>query len=285
MDNYTLINKKFVLSQNAQISTSQRACKFGDGIFETCKIFNGVIYDFESHKKRLEYGLEALEIEFDTSDLKENCYKLIKKNKLENGILKISISRGIGSMGYLPAENIEALEIIETTGEKKINRDKIIIGVSKIKLYKKPSFLQKCKTMQSLNYVLAKIAARKKSFFDDVMISDEGFVGECSSSNIFWIKNGKIYTSSLKCNILSGTVRQKILQKFVMKINIVEASISRLLSADEIFLTNSNFLVLAVDMLVFNDKKIKFQKKISDQVLNFINEDLKNYCLKNAPKK
>lgn len=276
MDNYTLINKKIVLSSKALISVKERACRFGDGVFESLKIVNGKIYDYKSHENRLIRGLKALKINADISDLEKDSCKLIAENKIKNGMLRIAISRGNGSMGYLPKDGILPLIIIETAQEIKIISKRIKLGISKVRLLKRPLFLQKCKTMQSLQYILAKISSKQTGHFDDIMLSQRGFIGECSSSNIFWIKNNKIYTPSLKCDILPGTIRNKILRKF--KVNAVETKVERLKEADEVFLTNSNFLVIAIDEIIFKDQKVKYKKEFSKRILDFINKDIEKKC-------
>ncbi len=275
MNNFRLINKKIIEKKFAKISIEERGFKFGDGIFETCKIYQGIIYDYKSHQDRIEAGLKALQIDFDIKNLKENCQKLIKKNKIKNGILRIYISRGIGSMGYLPAKKIKSLLVVETFKERKVRREKIRLGISKIKLYPKENFLQNCKTAQSLNYILAKIEARKNNNFDDVMISFEGLIGECSSSNIFWIKNQKIFTSSAKSFILEGLMRKKIIENFDVKI--IDTKIDDLINADEVFITNSNLLILGVDEIIIDKKIIKYRKDFTKNIINFIKNDLENY--------
>jgi len=273
--NYVLINRKLVLEKNASIAITERACRFGDGIFETCKIIDGIIYNYKAHEARIIKGLKALQISASINNLKIDSYHLIQKNQIKNGILRILISRGSGSIGYLPLQKIEPLIIIETAEERKVNDKKIIIGISKIKTLKRSKLLQNCKTMQSLNYVLAKINAVKSGHFDDVMLSEKGHISECSSANIFFVKNGKIFTSSKKCDALLGTIREKILREFPLKINLVEASVERLSNADEVFLTNASFLVLAVDELVIGKKKIKLQKDVSHQILKWLEADAK----------
>ena len=237
-----------------------------------------MIYNYNLHEARIIKGLKALQISANITNLKNDSYHLIQKNQIKNGILRISISRGDGSIGYLPAQKIEPLIIIETAAERKIDDKKIIIGISKIKAPKRSRILQNCKTMQSLNYILAKINAKKSGHFDDVMLNEHGLVSECSSANIFWVKNGKIFTSSTKCDALLGTVRGKILRDFPLKINLVEASVKRLCGADEIFLTNASFLVLAADDLIVGKKKIKLQKSMSNQVLQWLESDMQKYC-------
>ncbi len=282
MKNYILINQKFSLASDATISIYERACRFGDGIFESCKIIDGIIYDYEAHEARIIRGLKALKISADIKNLQNDSYHLIQKNQLKNGTLRISISRGIGSIGYLPTHETAALVIVETTAAQNSLPEKIKLGISSIKVAKQQEFLQKCKTMQGLNYILAKIAAREKNNFDDVMLSHEGFVSECSSANIFWIKNHKIFTPSKKCDMLFGTIREKLLQKFPQKINAVEASVTRLVGADEIFITNANLLLLPIDELIFgknNEKKIKLKKTQSSQILQWLQDDIEKYKL------
>jgi branched-subunit amino acid aminotransferase/4-amino-4-deoxychorismate lyase len=43
---YVMINQKLIIETQALISVRERACRFGDGIFETCKIIDGIIYDY-----------------------------------------------------------------------------------------------------------------------------------------------------------------------------------------------------------------------------------------------
>jgi branched-subunit amino acid aminotransferase/4-amino-4-deoxychorismate lyase len=220
-----------------------------------------------------------LEINTDIKDLQKKCYQLIKKNHCQNGILRIAISRGIGSEGYLPTNETKALTIIETIAEKNNIPTKIRIGISKIKTPKKSKILQNCKTMQSINYVLTKIAAAKSGNFDDVMLSEKNYIAECSSANIFWIKNNRVYTSGAACDILCGTMRQKLLsKKFTGKITIKKAKLSQLKNADEVFLSNSILLVLPVDEIIFNNNKtIKFKKNISLKILEKVKMDAKKY--------
>ncbi len=277
MNNYVLINQKLVDESQALISVKERACRFGDGIFETFKIVSGIIYDYESHFARIKRGLKALEISAKINNLQTDSYQLIKKNQIKDGILRISISRGIGSMGYLPKDNILPLIIIETISEARYPSGEITLGISKIKAPKRPRILQNCKTMQGLNYVLAKINAKKSGHFDDVILSESRYISECSSTNIFWVKNGKIFTPQSSCDILLGTTREKIIKKFPLKINLVKARLASLCGADEIFLTNSNFLVLPVDKLIVGKKNVKFKKEISSQVLQWLNDDIEKY--------
>lgn len=265
---YIFKNQQLVEEKQVRISIHERGFLFGDGIFETCKISNGKIYDFKSHEDRIRKGLKELKFFVEIADLEKRSQQLIKKNQIKNGILRISISRGIGSAGYLPTYESKPLVIIETLVERKLP-EKICLGVSKI-VAPNTAF----KSMNALPYVLNKIAAQECNFFDCVMFSEKKFIAETSSANIFWVKNGKIFTSSKSCGILLGTIRRKLLKISPLKISTVEAKISALKNADEIFLTNSFFLVLPVDE--FMGKKM--QKNFGIEFLKLLQKDLKKSC-------
>jgi branched-chain amino acid aminotransferase len=265
-------NHKLLKETQAQVSINDRGFLFGDGIFETCKIFNGKIYDFKTHETRIKAGLKALKFKAEIKNLEKESLQLIKKNKISEGILRITITRGSGSIGYLPTYETDSTIIIQTLLPRKILNKKIILGVSEIKKTSSDSLPVSCKINQGLNSTLCKIEANEKNFFDCVMLSQKNFVSETSSANIFWVKNDEIFTPSEACDIIHGSIRAKILK--LTKVKEVKAKISELQEADEIFLTNSSFLVLPVDELVFGKKKIKLHKKIGTKILHLIKADL-----------
>lgn len=276
MKKYIFKNHQLLEEKQAQVSINERAFLFGDGIFETCKIIDGIIYDYEAHEDRIKAGLKALKFVAEIDDLEKKSYKLIKKNQIKNGILKISISRGIGSAGYLPTYETKPLIIIQTFDERKLPK-KISLAISS---YKTPAE-SLGKTMNALPYILTKIEAQEKNLFDGIMLSQENFIGETSSANIFWVKNGKIFTPSKACGILLGVVRKKLLKISPIKIKEVKAKISDLKNADEIFLTSSAFLVFSANelQLIEKGKKItlKLQNKIGAKMANLLSLDAKNY--------
>ncbi len=269
MKKFILKNRQFISEDQAAISIKERAFLFGDGAFETCKIFNGKIYNFNSHKNRLQKTLKTLKIKAQIEDLKEQAQELIGKNNSKNGILRISVSRGIGSSGYLPTNESEALIVIETQ-EERIVSGKISLGISK---YKAPS-APIGKSLNAIPYILNKISAGEQNLFDLVMFSSERFIAETSSANIFWVKNNKIYTADKSCSIVEGTVRARLLKISPYKINSVKKGINALKTADEIFLTNSSFLILPVDDFLGR----KLQKTWSEKLMIILKNDLLKSC-------
>lgn len=241
MKKFIFKNQKLVEEKQVSISIHERGFLFGDGIFETCKVIDGNIIDFDLHESRIRRALKLLKFSAEISDLEKKSSQLIKKNSLQNGILRISISRGIGSKGYLPTYESQALVIIETFPKRELPK-KIRLGISKITTPGIPF-----KPMSALPYVLAKIEAEEQKTFDVVMLSERKLVAETSSANIFWVKNNVIYTPHESCGIVLGCVRERLLKTSGIKIKKVKAKISALKNADEVFLTNSTFTIVLVD--------------------------------------
>ena len=256
MKKYVFKNQNLVPEEKATISIHERGFLFGDGIFETCKIINGEIFDFHLHEARIHRALKLLKFSAEISDLEKKSYQLIKKNSAENGILRISISRGIGSAGYLPTYESASLVIIETFPVRELPK-KIRLGVAKTST---PGI--SFKPMSAMSYVLAKIEAKEQKSFDAAMLSDRNFIAETSSANIFWVKDSQIYTPHESCGIVLGCVRERLLKMPELKIKKVKAKISALKNADEIFLTNSSYLVILVDEFLGRKLSKNLSKKI-----------------------
>lgn len=269
MTQFIYKNRQLIDEKQAQVSINERAFLFGDGVFETCKIFNGKIYDYKSHKARLEDGLKNLKIIAETSDLEERSLKLIAKNNIKNGTLRISISRGIGSQGYLPTNKSKPLIIIWAKSNKKPPKN-ISLGLST----QTTPLRNLGKTNNALPYILTKIEAQEQGIFDCLMLSNTGKIAESSSANIFWVKNGKIFTADETCGILLGTIRQKLIEISPFQIYETKATLETLEQADEIFLTNSTFLALSINE--FMGKKLP--NNFGKEFLKLLEDDVKQSC-------
>lgn len=268
MNNFKYFNNNIIHSQEALISIDQRGFLYGDGVFESCKISQGKIIDFDLHYQRLVKAIQYLEINFFDNNLYQKCQELIKKNNCDNAILKISVSRGIGSHGYLPNENCQSLLIIETKPYHPIAHE-VNLGIS----YRNPSGFF-FKSLSSLPYVLTKIEAKKQDCYDNIIINDQGLICETATANIFWIKNQMIYTNEDNCGMVLGCMRQKIIEENLFNVNKIKAKITDLLDAQEVFLTNSIHGIIAVNSIV----KEHVVKKYQNNLVTELKKLIINYC-------
>ena len=274
-NNLISINGRIVNEDQALISVRERGFRFGDGVFETCRVFDGMIYNFEAHIERLKCGLDAIKIKARIVDLRDWSHKLIAKNSLKNGLIRIYVSRGIGSIGYLPLKDADPLIVIEAAELPKITALSIKLFLSSVTKVSLKSLNVNYKLAQGLNSTLARMEAIENHCFDGIMFNDLNEICETSSANIFWIKDDILYTPDESCGLLLGTTRQKIIDLSPVKIVKVKAKIEQLLDADEVFITSVALVILSIDQIA--DKKFT-QQKYSKIFTKILNDDIKNYA-------
>ncbi len=243
---YCNLNGQLIDVENATISVQDRGFRFGDGIFETIGVNNGVPYQFEWHLQRLIGGLAALKISFDTTVLPPYCREILHKNAVRGGFLRLQITRGNGSKGYLPTGNTPTM-LIETMNPASFEAPVTLWESS----YTKPSSQSmplQYKLCQGVNSTLARMEAIEHGCFDALLLNDKGEVCETSSGNVFWAKGGNIFTPSLACGILEGSTRAALL-RLLPDIREIEASADILHQSDEVCITNVAWKALPVASL------------------------------------
>ena len=93
---YYYINGKFIDSKKASIPFNDAGFLYGDGLFETMRFDSRVIFNSDSHLKRLLNGLEIinLNIDYSISEILNLLYSVLDKNNLDSGIIRLMITRG-----------------------------------------------------------------------------------------------------------------------------------------------------------------------------------------------
>ena len=110
------------------------------------------------------------------------------------------------------------------------------------------------KTTNYLEYLLAWEEARARDFDDAVMLNERGEVAGATLANLFWTRDGTLYTPSLACGAMAGTTRACVMRlAAALSIPVVEGmyELAHLTEADEIFLTSAGRGVAAITTFDF----------------------------------
>ena len=237
---------------------------FGQGVFETILVNNSLVF-LDYHLKRLEEGLKVLSLE--PFYEKEEALKLIKKLSLKDKVLKITVTDK---------------NVIITTREipyKISDYEKGFKLKTSSVLRNSTSILPKIKSTNYIENIIEKKKAVLDGYDDVVFYNEKGYLCETSTSNIFCIKNDKIFTPKLENGLLNGTVRNFIIENY----DVEETFITKdnLRKMDEVFVTNSLFGIMkikCIDEIRFN--KTIFTDKIREnynKIINGPNGGLKIY--------
>lgn len=238
-----IYNDQLITSEEVPLSFDDRSFQYGDGLFETIMYKEGKVRFFDLHMDRLAKGLQALSIAFPVIFSEKNFQKRLQQLATLNGHsknarIKIQVWRKSGGL-YTPLNN-EA-NVLVTVAQPK-ERPRIIhhAAVSK-KIKLSYSAYSTFKTSNSLPYILAGIEMKERNLNEIILTDTAGNISECSSSNIFWIKEGQLYTPSLSTGCISGIMRRHIIKQAVAEgrqINEVEEPVDILEFAENVFCCN-----------------------------------------------
>ncbi|MBP1947398.1 D-amino-acid transaminase [Virgibacillus litoralis] len=240
----------FVHRDNLTYPYEERGLQFGDGVYEVIRIYNGKYYLLEEHINRLFRSAEAIKIElpFSKDEITTLLQELLEKNSMStDGKLYMQASRGTAPREHTFPTDVPA-NVYAYMEDFPRNLKNLSDGVSTIT--RRDVRWENCyiKSLNLLPNVIAKQEAKENGSYEAILHKD-GVVTECSSSNVYLVKDGKVYTHPTTNNILHGCVRMRI-EKFARDFDIplIEEpfSISDIATADELFLSSSTSEVLPI---------------------------------------
>ncbi len=234
MSQTVLINGK----KQSKLSVFNRLTQFGDGLFETCVFDNARLLLANKHFERLEKGAQKLSIKpVDRSLFLSDIAKAISISKLKNGVVKIILSRGESLRGYGYQQDIEPTRIVIVSSIPDV-AEKFQLEVCSSG-YSNNQLLSEIKHCNRLEQILARTDLHSQ---ECLMLDEGGFVISATQGNIFAIRNGVLLTPGLDQCGIEGTRRSFIfeLAKVLnLKVEICALTLSELLTAEEVFITNS----------------------------------------------
>ena len=250
-------NGKVFSEEEKIIGPANRGLRYGDGIFETIKFKNGNLILAEQHFERLWNGMEALKfsipVHFTKEKLSIEINALVKKNKLEEARVRLTIIRSDGGI-YDPKNDtpnyiIEAINLPEDNGTLNTNGLQICIYEDALKSIDRFSNL---KTNNYLPYFMGAKFAKEQHCNDAVILNNKGNICDTTIANIFIIKDKTIYTPPLSEGCVAGVMRSWLFNNLKIlnyKVEETEITKSFLIDADEVFLSNSIYNIRWVSAL------------------------------------
>lgn len=245
-----MAQSSFTHKDNLNYPFEERGLQFGDGVYEVIRIYDGAYYLLEEHVDRLFRSAAAIKIEllFTNEELKSLLVDLLKRNEMKaDGKVYLQATRGSAPRDHVFPANVPA-NFYAYVQDQPRNSENLDNGVKTIT--QRDIRWENCyiKSLNLLPNVLAKQAAKEQGCYESILHKD-GMVTECSSSNAYMVKDGKIYTHPATKGILHGCVRMRV-EKFAHDLDIpfIEEgfAVEDLGLADELFLSSSTSEVLPI---------------------------------------
>lgn len=238
-----MFNNTLYKSGDLHLDWQDRSFMYGDGLFETIMIKEGKVCFLDLHRERLLLGMKTLAMEvpplLEEDVMKKALLNVAAMNGLsENARLKLQVWRKTGGL-YTPQHNQVNTLIAASLSKARPAIVKKAAIAKRVKLHY--SAYSAFKTCNALPYILAGIEMNERRLDEIILLDTDGNVSECSSSNIFWIKNGRIATPALTTGCISGIMRKHIIQQATLNhqpVQEVKAPQDVLLEADQVFCCN-----------------------------------------------
>ena len=220
------LNGQFVPEERAVVSVFDRSFLYGDGLFETMRVFRGKPFRWQQHVERLQRGADFLNIKlpYSTEALRRFVDELIAKNKMPDALLRLTLSRGVGVRGYSP-KGANSPTIVMSLhpapshplpsdgrgagSEGSVSRWKLITSSHRLPANEP---LAQFKTSNNLAQILARAEADAAGADEALLLNTDGYVVEGASSNLFWIAGETICTPPLASGILPGVTRAVVME-------------------------------------------------------------------------
>jgi branched-chain amino acid aminotransferase len=256
------VNGRMVPKSQAMVSVYDHGLLYGDGIFEGIRIYKGKIFKCKQHLDRLYECADKIHLKIPVSreEMEAIQRECIRANGLDEGYIRLVVSRGYGTLGLDP-RRCPVAGVICIADQIRLYEPKFYDEGMRVVVAKRPKTPRECldprvKSLNYLNNILAKVEAIEAGCDEAIMLSPDGWVTECTGDNIFVIKNGVVYTpphvtgtsGSLE-GITERFVRTELCPAVGVQCVVKEMRLDEVLKADEVFLTGTAAEIIGVNAI------------------------------------
>jgi len=220
-DQVIWLNGDYVPTAEAMVSVYDHGLLYGDGFFEGIKAWDGKVFKLKEHIDRFFDSGHFLDIDlpYSHAEMMDICCNTIAANGLHDGLayVRLVATRGVGDLGINPKKCKGKPTVfciaasIQLYPESRYEEGLKVITCN-TRRNSVQSLPARVKSLNYLNNIMGLIEVNRAGADEGVMLTQEGFVGECTADNIFFVKNGILYTPAPFHGILQGITRDSIME-------------------------------------------------------------------------
>jgi len=237
------------------IPAADRGAQYGDGLFETIAIRDGVPRYWQHHIERLALGCDRLGLAMPQEDLlRAEIDDALALGEVDprRTLAKIVISAGVGSRGYrrydCGSPSVRIGLFVSQALPPDYYESGVLVRFCQTRLALQPA-LAGIKSLNCLEQVLARNEWRDPSVFEGLMLDTDDRLICGTMSNVFICNSNSVVTPAItRCGV-SGVMRRQVLAELTAQdrhFEVRDIEAIELMQADEVFISNSQFGVLPV---------------------------------------
>ncbi|HVN84917.1 MAG TPA: aminotransferase class IV [Candidatus Binatia bacterium] len=240
------LNRRFVAAARARVSVFDRGLLYGDGLFETLRVYRGEVFALDTHLARLRASAVFLGIPLPRLDWTEIIGALVQRNRLmvRDASVRITLTRGPASPGLVPPRRPHPTVLIVAAplAGNIARAQRRGVRVTLLPLARAADVLAGHKLLNYVPAILGRIAAASRNAFEALYVDERKQLSEGTTSNLFIVRDGHLFTPPAPRGVLPGITRRLVIdlaRHERMPVHERTLRVPDLLAASEAFCTSS----------------------------------------------
>lgn len=265
---YIWINSELVPYELATVHALTHSLHYSGSVFEGERAYNRKVFKLKEHTERLINSSEALglKVPYSVEEIIKAHELLIEKNKIQDAYIRPLVWCGSESLNIINPKLSTNVLIAAISSMPQAFTTGFNLHVSKWRKAAPNMIPVQSKSAAHYNMAITSKKEAKALGYDDALLLDyEGYIAECTTTNIFFVKDNILYTP-IADRFLEGITRQTIIKiakdlglevkEERIKLEQIEDFTSCFATGTAIEVQNINSIDLDEKKVTFNDHKI-----------------------------
>ena len=249
MDSLIFHNDRIVPLKEVRLSPGQVGLLTGWGVFTTLRIYRGLPFAFERHWKRMARDAERLQISIEYSEetVCRAVAELAQANHRPEGMARVSFVKNSGGL-WSQADDLPPTDLLIFTRELTAWPVSHRLRLQPMGIFAGGQYAG-AKMLSWVPHAAVLERTHGEGFDDALLLNERGQLAECTSANIFLVREGRVLTPPLSSGCLAGITREILFAIApAAGIELVEQELAPndLSAAEEVFVSSTTREVAAV---------------------------------------
>jgi branched-chain amino acid aminotransferase len=242
MDSLVFHNDHIVPLKEVHLSPGQVGLLTGWGVFTTLRIYRGVPFAFERHWARMTRDAVRLEISlpYEQTTVRQAVVELARANRHPESVARMCFVKNQGGL-WSQSEDLPPTDLLIFTRELVAWPAAHRLQVQPMGIFSAGHYAG-AKMLSWVPHAAVLERAHAEGYDDALLLNEKGQLAECTSANVFLVREGKVLTPPLSSGCLAGITREilfEIAPRAGIALREQDLTLDDLSSADEVFISST----------------------------------------------
>lgn len=273
MHEFLSFNGEILRASEVNLPAVSPAAFYGRGVFTTVAVYDSKPFQWAKHWQRLNENAKTVGVdltEFTETAIENSILEIVSRNDFRNGRARLTFFDESPNDIWRFETKRKTSFLIASARFRPVS-NKLRLTVSPVRV-NSTSPLAGVKSCNYLENLLVLEQAKSGGYDEAIRLNEKNEIVSATTANVFWTKNGEIFTPALETGALDGTTRDFITKNF--PVCETKAVADKLIDTDEIFLTSAGIGVVFAESV----ENRKYQSSnMFVKIRKFFDEAVHNY--------